>query len=119
MGKEIIIGSIAKTSGTAIHIFELEGKHSISDAGSTYWISDLIFDYSMKVHKDTPEGKQISDGIYQGVGAEEILAYLNGIVLSQVPVKLVLDHIKHKELVAFENGRRSKLKELRDFLGIY
>lgn len=119
MSREIIIGDFAKTCGTATRVFELTGNHSISDTGSTYWISNLIFDYSMKVHKDTPEGKQISDGIYQGVGADEIIEYLNGIVLSRVSVKIVSDHIKYKEDVAFEKGRAAKLKEFKKFLEIY
>lgn len=110
MSKEIIIGS-GEVQTSAVHIFRIEGKHSISENGGCYWISNLILDFSMKIFKDTPEGKKLTRLIDYKVNLPDILRYLNKLVLENSNHEKLIDYIENtiqsEKEKSFIDGRNS------------
>ena len=112
---EVIIGQGVKVT-TAIHVFELKGKHSISHNYSSYWISDLIFDCHMVIFKDTDEGKLLTNMIERQAQLDSILEWLNHTLLKNMdPAKIMLA-IEGERDKAFDDGKRAKAAEIREAL---
>jgi len=109
---EVIIGQGVKGT-SAIHVFELTGKHGISQNRRCYWISELIFDFHMTIFKDTPEGWALTGMIQRNETRDDITEWLNIVLLRNIEPSVLLEAIEEEKDRAFEAGRKDKAAEIR------
>lgn len=103
---------------TTIHVFELTGKHSISQNSWCYRISELIFDFHMTIFKDTPEGWTLAGMIQRNEDRAAITIWLNIVLLRNIEPAVLLEAIEEERHRAFEAGRKDKADEIRAALYI-
>lgn len=111
MHREVTIGQ--GTEGTTIHVFELIGKHGISQNSKCYRISELIFDFHMTIFKDTPEGWALAGMIQRKEDRDDITGWLNWTLLKNIEPSVLLSAIEEEKDRAFEAGRKDKAAEIR------
>lgn len=109
---EVTIGQGDKGT-SAIHVFELTGKHGISQNRGCYWISELIFDFHMTIFKDTPEGYALTGMIQRNESRDDITEWLNWTLLKNIEPSVLLEAIEEEKDRAFEAGRKDKAAEIR------
>ncbi len=112
---EVIIGQGVKGT-SAIHVFELKGKHGISHNYSSYWISNLIFGCRMVIFKDTNEGKFLTNMIERQAPLDSILEWLNHTLLKNMDPAKIMQAVVVERSEAYEHGRSDKAAEIREAL---
>ena len=113
---DIIIGS-GQRGTSAVIVFDIPDKESISDGGNCFWISDCFLDVGMTVFKNCPEGKAIQRLIDENA-SKKISAYLDRLVLECLPVAKVIDRIHAEKKKSFEEGREANQNEMQEALRI-
>jgi hypothetical protein len=118
MYDEIVIGK-GQHFCTAIKCYEGKDRFYISENSNCYWISNLIFDTSMKVFKDTPEGQRITKLITNPKPVDHrIREFLDKLVLKHMSYNILLASIQSLKDEAFEEGRNAKANEIKLILNI-
>lgn len=112
MYHEVTIGQGDKGT-SAIHVFELTGKHGISQNRRCYWISELIFDFHMTIFNDTPEGYALTGMIQRNESRDDITEWLNCTLLKNIEPSVLLEAIDEERRLAFEAGRKDKAADIR------
>jgi hypothetical protein len=117
MWDDVIIGDGDKGC-SATTVFAIRGEHHISQNNVSYWISNCYLGLGMTIFKNTAEGKQLRKLIDEGVTLENILEYLDDVLITNLS-KTKLKHAIAKELKrAFVQGEAAKSLEIRNALGI-
>ena len=113
----VIIGEGDK-GNTAIHVFDIKGKHSISENSVSYWISNLMFGAGMTIFKDTEEGKYLTEMIKNGNKLKTIVRYLNAVLIQHMSIVDIEQGIENLKNDAYELGKEDMKKEFRKLLGL-
>lgn len=103
---------------SATKVFAIKGDHSISQNSTCYWISGAYLEISLRIFKDTEEGKQLSEFVARGAHIDEITPWLDGVILRNIEpekLKLAVDRALKQ---AYENGSNDRAAEIRRALGI-
>lgn len=117
---DVIIGSGERgKSAFATRVFSIEDDHRIYEDKVSYWVAGLYSDLGMTVFKDTPEGIKLTRMIKEKGGREEILAFLEDILLRNLSRSKLKEAIDRAIKRSFEEGRKSKATEIRGVLGLY
>lgn len=117
MWDSVVIGMGCK-GNSAIKVFAIEGDHSISENEVSYWISDLYLDLGMTVFKHTGEGARLTQMIKDKKSLEEILEFLNDVLLRNLSRKKLREAIDKAIVKAFNDGCNAKAAEIRNALGL-
>lgn len=117
MSRDIIIGK-GDYGCTAIVCFQIKGKHSISQNSVSYWIYNLVFNQEMIIFKDTVEGQTLTTMIVTNESLDNIMKYLNNLVLKHTSLDMIVYYIDSERERAYEKGRESMQKDLCKLLGI-
>lgn len=113
----LIIGNGNKgTSGC--HIFEIEGEHSLSENGISYWISGNEKYCGMTIFKNTAEAIKLKKMIDNKVGLVKIEQYLTELTFRKLSPRMILEFIKSINTVYYEQGCSDTKSEIRKVLGI-
>jgi hypothetical protein len=116
MWDDVIIGEGRKTY-SATRVFSIEGEHDISENKVSFWISHLYLDLGMTIFKDTTEGKLLTDMINNKNSLETITEFLIDILLLNISKDKLKVAIDLEIQRSFNEGRRSKTREIREVLG--
>lgn len=120
MWDEIIIGS-GPEAVTSINMHLADVKVSISQNSFSYWISSCFLGVSMKIYKNTEEGKKLTQIMKERhlvASRKTIDNFLDQIVLKHLKKSQLLGYIKRSNEEHFKNGRESAQEEMRQALGI-
>jgi len=105
--------------GTGAHRMQDPYGEHLSENGKWYWIwSGLIVDVHVFIKKDTVEGKYITAAIERGVSLRRIITYVNKQMLKYIKPERLIHSIEKLKEEAYEEGRESKIKELKKVLSI-
>ena len=98
-------------------------KVHISENRNSYWISDLILDGSIKIFKDTKEGKKLTEMLEKQpidmIAERKISKFLNTLFLRRIKIELLIEFIDNAKEQAYEHGMKMKAGEIRRALGIF
>jgi hypothetical protein len=118
MWDDVIIGEGTHIA-MAYTVHEIEGSnHQISRNENSYWISGLLCGLGMKIFKDTPEGTELASMIGERRSLEEILNFLNAVLVKHVAQEVLVAAIQRSEKDAFREGYRAAQKDIRKALGV-
>lgn len=119
MWDDIIIGKskLSHQICSAVKVFNIS-VDNISENQESYWISDCILGFGMKVYKDTVEGETITQLIKDDASESEIQNFLDGLILSKVSVSKLKTKIKNEMEKWYDEGKKAKQEEIKDVLGI-
>lgn len=113
---DIIIGK-GQRGTSAVLVFDVPNKESISDGGNCFWISDCFLDVGMTVFKDCPEGEMIQRLIDEKA-PKKISAYLDELVVDHLSVVDIIKRVRSEKKKSFEEGREASQCEIQKALGI-
>jgi hypothetical protein len=117
MWDDLVIGE-GKKGNSAILVFKIKGKHSISESSTAYWISDCFLDCGITVFKDTKEGKELTALIDAEVGLENINRWLDCLLLSNLSPHVLKEKILAECNRYFDQGAAAKARDFRRLLDI-
>lgn len=117
MWDDIIIGE-GRIFNSAVRVFAIKGNENISENQSAYWISDCILGFGIKIYKNTDEGAVITKMIAEETPLKKIQHYIDSIVIKHATIEDILIRIKEKEEDAFEEGKKTKTKEIQYAIGL-
>lgn len=113
----LIIGKGNKgTSGC--HVFDIEGTHSISQNGISYWISGNEKYCGMTIFKNTAEAIKLKKMIDNKVGLVKIERYLTELTFKKLSAPRILEFIKSINTAYYNQGYSDAKEEIRNALGI-
>ncbi len=115
---DIIIGEGNK-GNSAITVFDIPGKHSISENSVSYWISDAFMGIGMTIFKDTAEGMRLQKMIEDKRKPQAILDWIAALAMKNADIKMIKQKLRERDLEQFKMGQESKAKEMRKVLGLY
>lgn len=115
---DIKIGE-GETGIITIRVFEIPGDHSISANRVCFRCSDIFYDIGLTIMKDTDEGRKLQEMIDKKQSYNKIKKYLTEIILRKANVNLICLKIEEAMKESFEDGKRSKIKEIRNVLDLY
>lgn len=99
--------------------YQIKGTHRISENHISYWaILSFPMEIGMTIFKDTKEGEMLTHMIEQKETIIEIERYLLSIAVKKISPKILIEKINDLGNKRFEDGRRAKVKELRNVLDI-
>lgn len=117
MWDDVIIGK-GNRGCSAIHLFVIEGEHSISHNSVSFWIDGLLLDIGMTIFKDTKEGIKLTHLIEQNTPLPKILDFLNKVMIKRIKPDILYKKINQALKESFEAGLRCKEKQIRLTLGM-
>lgn len=91
---------------------------SISHNSKEYWISLDFLEIGMRIHKDTQEGKRLTNMLADKVPQVDINQWLELVALQNIKPEVLMDKIEdtiHRER---ERAMREKVREIREVLGL-
>lgn len=115
---DIKIGT-GDTGVTTIKTFAIPGDHGISDNRVCFRCSDIFYDIGLTIMKDTREGKKLQGMIDKNQSYDKIKKYLTKLILKKASVDLICTKIDEAIKDSFEDGKRSKAKEIKNVLELY
>lgn len=117
MWDDVLIGDGTR-GNSSFHVFEIEGKHSISQNSTTFWVGDCILGTGMTVFKNTDEGKELMAMIDAHTPLPKIQHYLDSLILKHIDPEKLRRRIEVAIAESYEKGRDSKATEIREVLGL-
>ena len=117
MWDDVVIGKGQK-GYSAIHMFEIEGEHSISHNAVSFWIDGLLLDVGMTIFKSTKEGQKLTQMIANKTPLPKIIDYLNKVMIKHVKPDLLYRKINQVIKESFEDGQHAKEQQIRLALGM-
>lgn len=112
---EVIIGE-GSYGCTAVRVFDIEGKHHISENNVSYWIHDVYLEMDMVIFKNTEEGKTLTNMIKAKNTLEQIIDFLIITLLKNADPQQIRVQIDKHYAKGFHNGQRSKVMEFRTMI---
>ena len=114
---EIVIGSGEKLY-SAVKVFALQGEHNIAQNKNAFWISNAgMFNVSLKIFKDTPEGVVLGCLITENASIERIERWIDMIVLANIDVDIARNKIESVKNQWFKKGQLHQQEAMRAVLG--
>lgn len=121
MFDEIIIGS-GPNRNSAYHLLDLPSSGHVSENDVAFWCSSVYLGFSMKVYRDTEEGRAIQEVLDSGVTPEAKGQYIEQLltlaIIKHADPKLLIRRIGRAIFEAQERGSHLRAKEIRLALGI-
>lgn len=117
MWDDVVIGKGNK-GNISVHVFQIEGKHSISQNSVTFWLGNCILGTGMTIFKDTDEGKEVMAMIEARTPLPKIQHYLDSLILKHIDPEKLHQRIEVALAESYEKGRESKAAEMREALGL-
>ena len=114
---DVVIGKGNK-GNTSIQVFQIEGKHSISQNNATFWLGNCILGTGMTIFKDTDEGKELMAMIEARTPLPKIQHYLDSLILNHIDPEKLRQRIEVALAESYEKGRESKAADMREALGL-
>lgn len=130
MWDDIIIGKGEKLCSAVIHYSSRNTRIRISANRTSYWISGCVFDKGLTIYKDCKEGEKLTEllalpndensTVFTSKKSKDrkITEYLNNLILKRISYDDVMCSIENIRKVAFEEGKRAKILEIRNILTI-
>jgi len=115
---DVVIGT-GNRRYSAIRVFDIEGKHSISHNDNSYWIRDVYLGLGMTIYKNTDEGQKLIQMIQDKVGLEAIKLFLEDVLIKHISVDKLKQAVNMALDESFNAGKNSKMIEMREVLGFY
>jgi hypothetical protein len=113
----LIIGKGNKGT-SACKIFEIEGQHSLSQNGISYWISGNDRYCGMTIFKNTKEAIKLKSMIDKKVGLTKIENYLIELTFKKLSPNKILAFMKSMNDIYYQEGYNAAKEEIRNVLGI-
>lgn len=118
MWDNVIIGEGNKLA-SAVHVFNVEGDHSISENSVSYWITEnsvIKRGVGMTIFKDTDEGEQLTKLIKDRTPLSEIETYLVKLWMGRIDPLVLATKIKNENNHHYARGRNSMRYEIKSLL---
>ena len=123
MWDDVVIGK-GEHLCSSVKIYEgPDTRVYISENRNSYWISDLFIGGSMKIFKDTVQGKHLTELLEKvktkGEIEYKISDFLNRLYLKRVNPLTLMEIIKTRMEESYNSGKEMKADEIRRVLGIF
>jgi len=117
MNKEIKIGNNIYTDNlkSLNPTYENSG---IYENESCFKISNLLFDYEIYISKKHKEGIRLKNMIYDKKNINDIINYLNLIIIKSIKISDIKREINYLENIAYLKGKEDMKTEFRNLLNL-
>lgn len=117
MWNNTIIGE-GNYGNSAVHIFNIEGDHRISQNEVSYWIHGLYLGGELRIFKNTEEGRLLTQKIKEKQHADQILPWLNELLLQHIDKAVLKSLIDSAVAQSYQQGYKDRAQEIRQALGL-
>lgn len=117
MFHDVIVGE-GRTGNSATIVVDLPGRAHVSQNTKCYWCVDVYLGLSLTIFKDTEEGRALAIMLKDGEPAEDVLAWLQLVLLENAEAHLIRVAVRDAIDAAKEEGKDKKAKEMREVLGL-